>query len=135
MLQKNKDIMLEDLSENEIKQGQDYVAIQKATRIGGIIAGTATMNSRGAQKTQEAVNKEETARRAEYNNRKAAEQKWWDEYQKKRNSFKTDEEKDVWQEKVERDPSLVFDKPKALSGSDNFKGLVFDKPKTVTRKH
>lgn len=106
MLQKNKDIMLEDLSENEIKQGQDYIAFQKATRIGGIVVGIATIHYRGAQKTQEAVNKEEAARRAEYNNKKAAEQKWWDEYQKKRDSFKTDEEKDRWQARVERTGKL-----------------------------
>lgn len=74
MLRKNKDIMLKDLSENEIKQGRDYIAIQKATIIGTIIAGpvgglatgTAAMYSRKAQETQREINKEEASRRGAY---------------------------------------------------------------------
>ena len=79
MLKTNKDIMLKDLSENEIKQGRDYIEVQKATFIGSIIAGPvgggaagfATMLNRGVQKTQNDVNKEETVRNAEYNKKQA----------------------------------------------------------------
>lgn len=74
ILKTNKDIMLKDLSENEIKQGQDYIALQKATLIGYIIAGpvgglatgVATMYSRKTQETQREINKEEASRRGKY---------------------------------------------------------------------
>lgn len=114
ILEKNRDIMYKDLSTNEIKLGQDYLALRKAILIGSIVAGpigsgvagATSMRKSGYRKTQDKVNKEEAIRRAEYNNKKAAEQKWWDEYQKKRNSFKTDEEKDRWQARVERTGKL-----------------------------
>ncbi len=74
ILKKNKDIMLKDLSENEIKQGQDFIAIHKATLIGYIVAGpigglatgAAAMYSRKTQETQREIDKEEASRRGKY---------------------------------------------------------------------
>lgn len=161
ILKKNKDIMLKDLSENEIKQGQDYIAIQKATLIGyivggpigGVATGAAAMYSRKTQETQREINKEEASRRGKYDaenkiayesaSREKADQaaneyhkngvytyeystsdgkrhvdpikdektarailkddaykeqtKAMKEYNDKRNSFKTDEDKDLWE--------------------------------------
>ena len=112
MLKTNKDIMLKDLSENEIKQGRDYIEVQKATFIGSIIAGPvgggaagfATMFNRGVQKTQNDINKEEAVRNAEYN--------------KKRNSFKTDEEKDLWQ--AQKEAVTPKEKNKAINDRVNY---------------
>lgn len=81
ILEKNRDIMCKDLSVNEIKLGQDHLALQKAISVGAIVAGpigagvagAISMHKSGYQKTQDAVNKEETIRRAKYDNKKSTE--------------------------------------------------------------
>lgn len=140
MLKNNRDIMVKDLSPEQIQMGRDYITQMKVIGIGTIIAGpiggaAAGMGVRYANKMEETEKKvyaQEAERRKLFddaqNLRKEAKDydrsingweesesdKRWDayydkhheaitnlekqkEYNNKRNSFKSDEDKDLWE--------------------------------------
>ena len=141
VLKNNRNIMIKDLSPEEIQMGKNYITMMKATAIGTIIAGpiggaAAGMGVRYANKMQETKKKayaQEQERRKQFdeaaNLRKEAKDydkkkfedwsesesdKKWDSYYdkdyeakknlektksyyNKRNSFSTDEDKDLWE--------------------------------------
>lgn len=143
LLKNNRDIMVKDLSPEQIQMGRDYITMMKATAIGTIIAGpiggaAAGMGVRYANKMQETEKKvyaQEADRRKLFDDaqslkkeakdydKKTKLDEWdesesdkkWDayynkdydakknlektkqEYNNKRNSFKSDEDKDLWE--------------------------------------
>lgn len=125
VLSKNKDIMLKDLSEAEVKLGKQFIESQKAQMIGTIIAGplggvaasTASLASNGYFETSKQVKADEKARKAAYDeNKKAAGSEFkkayedwnnaYDNYQNNSSSKKVrDEEK-----KADDRQSAAYDK-------------------------
>ena len=149
VLKNNRDIMVKNLSDEQIQMGRDYITMMKATiigtilagPIGGVVAGTASRAINKMADNERKVYAQERDREAQYKaeqkiNSENAEraknfdkyvdehggklttenlpshdregkptymltekqkQKYVDEYNNKRNSFKTDEDKDLWE--------------------------------------
>ena len=141
VLSKNKDIMLKDLSEAEVKLGKQFIESQKAQMIGTLIAGpfggvgaaTASLAKNGYFQTAKQVNAEEKARKAAYDeNKKAAGaefkkayEDWndaYDNYQSNSSSKKVrDEEK-----KADDRQYAAYDKAVKSGYSDKELGKMMD---------